>query len=79
MVALTNHVIDWAVFTLREASGTLEIFAKSSCQIQVKAKKKVLPSERGALGTVSYGKFGPGYCVTFIKRLNEGLRLQLLG
>ena len=30
---LTYHVIDRAGFTLCRASGTLEIFAKSSCQI----------------------------------------------
>ena len=43
-----------------------------------KDPKKVLPSERGALGTVPYGKSGPGYCVTLIKRLHEGLSKQLL-
>ena len=30
-------------------------------------------------GPVPYGKSSPGYCITFIKRLNEGLRKQLLG
>ena len=25
-------------------------------------------------GTVPYGKYGPGYCITFIKSLDEGLR-----
>ena len=33
IVTHTNHVIDWPGFTLRGALGTLEIFAKSSCQI----------------------------------------------
>ena len=33
IVTLTNHVIDEAGFTLRGAPDTLEIFAKSSCQI----------------------------------------------
>ena len=28
---------------------------------------KVLPSERGAPGTVPHGKSGPGYRITFIK------------
>ena len=39
-----------------------------------KGQKEVLPSEHKATGTVSYGKFGLGYCSMFIKRLNEGLR-----
>ena len=29
--------------------------------------------------TVSHGKSDPGYCITFIKRLDENLRKQLLG
>ena len=29
-------------------------------------------------GTVPYGKYGAGYCITFIKSLDEGLRWQLL-
>ena len=37
-------------------------------------QKKVLPSEHDAPGTLLYGKSAPGYCITFIKRLNEGLR-----
>ena len=27
-------------------------------------------------GAVQYGKYGAGYCITFIKSLDEGLRLQ---
>ena len=42
-------------------------------------QKRVLPSELWAPGIVPYGKSGPGHCVTFIKRLDEDLRLQLLG
>ena len=74
MVTLTSHVIDRGGFTLRGAPGTLEVFAKSSCLIQVKTTKTVLPSESGAPGTVPYGKSAPDYCITFIKRLHEGLR-----
>ena len=73
MVTLTSHVVDRAGFTLRRASDTLEIFAKSACQIQVKTKKKVLASEHGVPGTVSYGKSAHGYSITFVKRLDEGL------
>ena len=32
-------------------------------------------SERWAPGPVPYGKSGPGYCITFIKKLDENLRL----
>ena len=32
---------------------------------------KVLPSELGASGTVPYGKSGPGYSITSIKRLDS--------
>ena len=39
-----------------------------------KGQKKVSPSEHGALGTLHYGKSCPGYCITFIKKLDEGLR-----
>ena len=35
---------------------------------------KVLPSERGAPGTVPYGKSGPGHWITFIERLDQNLR-----
>ena len=37
-----------------------------------------MSSERGASGTVPYVKFVPGYCITFIKTLDEGLNKQLL-
>ena len=35
-------------------------------------------SERGAPVTVPYVKSVPDYCITFIKRLHEGLSWQLL-
>ena len=35
---------------------------------------KVLSSELGASGTVPCGKSGPGYCITFMQRLDEDLR-----
>ena len=73
MIALTNPIIALAGFTLYKVFGTLEIFAISFCQIIVKPKK-VLPFERGTPGTVLYGKSGPGYCITFIKILDGGLR-----
>ena len=33
---------------------------------------------RGARGTLPYSKSGPGYCITFMKRLDEDLTLQPL-
>ena len=50
-----------------------EIFATSSCHIQVKTKQKVMLSECRASGNVPYSKSTPGYCITFKKRLEEGL------
>ena len=75
MVMLTNHVIDWAAFTMRGARGNLEIFAKSSCQISVKTRKKSYRLKAGrAPGIVPYCKSAPGYCITFTKKLHESLR-----
>ena len=37
-------------------------------------QENVLPSERGAPSTASYGKSCPDYCITFIKSLDEGPR-----
>ena len=70
IVTLTNHDIDRAGFKLHGAPGTLKIFAKSSCQIQVNTKKKVLLFENGAIGTMPSDRSTPGYCITFIKRLD---------
>ena len=67
----TNHVIARVGFTLSWAPGHFEIFAIFSRQIQVKTKKDL--SEWGAPGTVPYVKSVLGYCITFIKRLDENL------
>ena len=53
-------------------------FRKIAKYTVVENKKKVLPSERGALGAVPYAESGPGYCMMFIKTLNESLKLELL-
>ena len=74
MVTVTNYVIDRAGFTFHGALGTSEIFEKASCQVQMKTKKKVLPSVGGVPGTVPYGESARGYCITLMKRLNEGLK-----
>ena len=57
MVTSTNHIIP-VEFTLRGVPAPLRIIATSSCQIYVKIKK-VLPSERGASGTIGVAKGGP--------------------
>ena len=36
--------------------------------------KKVLLSERWGSGTVPFDKYSAGYCITFTKSLDEGLR-----
>ena len=41
--------------------------------------QKVLPFEHGCPGTVPYGKSALGYCITFIKKLDECLIKQPLG
>ena len=66
----TNHVIARVGFTLSWAPGTLnfcDIFAPNTGEDQ-----KVL-SECGVPGTVPCVKSVPGYCITFIKRLDENL------
>ena len=37
-------------------------------------QNKVLPFERKAFGTMPYGKSRPGYCITFLKRLDKSPR-----
>ena len=80
MVTPTNHaiVIARAGFTLRGASGTGPValwdFRNIFLPNTGKDQKNVLRSERGAPGTVPYVKSDPGYCITFIQRLDENLR-----
>ena len=65
-ITLANHVI----------AGPLALWGFLQ-QLPAKYRlrpKKVLPSERGATGTLPYGKSGLGYCITFIKKLDEDLR-----
>ena len=76
MVTLTNLVFARTKFILRGALGTLEIFGTFFCQIIGEDQKK-LPhlSARPSAGFMPYyGKFGPDYCIAFIKRLDEGLK-----
>ena len=76
MVTPINHAIVRAGFTLREALGTSKIFATNYCQIYVKTEKMSHHQSAGPLaGTVPYyGKSGPSFCITFIKRLDKGPR-----
>ena len=78
MVTLINHVIARARFTLRWASSAGPLALWDFCNIFLpktsKDQKNVLRSERGAPSTVSYAQFDPGYCITFIQRVDEDLR-----
>ena len=51
------------------------IFHPNISEDQKQQQKK--PYHLG-LQALCHGKFIPGYCITLIKRLDEGLRLQLL-
>ena len=62
--------------------GNLEIFA--TClelpNVGNDQKKSHHLSAELLAGTLQYDcKSDPGYCITFIKKLDEGLRKQLLG
>ena len=72
----SSYVIARARFALRGAPGTLGIFATPSCLME-KVIKKSYHLDAGPPGTQPYSKSGPGYCTTFTKKLDEGLRLQL--
>ena len=48
-------------------------FRNIFCQIKVKTKKSRTIWARGP-GTVPHAKYGAGYCITFMKSLDEGLR-----
>ena len=67
---LTNDIVARAGFTLRWAPRTLGFLQYFPAKYR--RPTKVL-YERGATGTVPYVKSIPGYCITFIKRLHEGL------
>ena len=71
MVTPNNHVIARAGFTLSWPLALWDfrnIFLPNTGEDQTKVFY-----ERGASGTVPYVKSVPGYCITFIKRLDEGL------
>ena len=76
MVMLTEHV--------NALGGSTILYCLSSWQFRDfcdvflpnigKGQKEVLPSKHGAPAILPYGESGPDYCITFIKRLGEGLR-----
>ena len=70
LVTPTNHVIALAGFTLCGALGTLKIFATSPPNIDEDQKKSHHLSAWPLAGPMQYyGKSGPSYCITFIKRI----------
>ena len=72
MITPTNHVI--APGPLLHFENFHNIFLPIIGEDQ-----KSLTIWAQAPGTEPCRKFGPGYCITFIKRLDKGLRKQLLG
>ena len=68
MVTLTKHVISGPGFTFRRAPA-LKGFLPNINEDQ----KSPTIWGQGA-GTEPYGKYGAGYCIKFIKSLDEGLR-----
>ena len=74
MVTPSNHVIpSWTCIGIVRGlwyfGGFRNIFLPNIGEDQ----KSLAIWARGP-GTVSYGKTVPGYCITFIKRLEDGLR-----
>ena len=78
MVTLTQHVIpgpDLHCAGPLALGGFLQhLPAKYKCQ--VKTKKSHIFCAQG-LDAVPYGKSGAGYCITFIKSLDEGPELAI--
>ena len=73
MVTLTDHVIAQAGSTCSspwQFGDCYDIFLPNIA----KGQKKFLPSVHGAPGTLPHGKSGPGFCITFIEKLDKGLR-----
>ena len=73
MVLLTNHVIAPAKSTLREPLAIWRFLRHIPAEYRLRPKK-VLPSKQKAPGTLPDGKSGPDFCITFIKKLDKGLR-----
>ena len=66
---------------LRGARCTEGIFAAIFRQYTVGETKKPSSAHHinvGSLGAASFGKYGRGYCIAFMKRLDKCLRLQFL-
>ena len=72
MVTLTKHVIPGRIYIVRgpwQLGDFCNIFRSNISEDQ----KSPTIWVRG-YGTVPYGKYGAGYCIAFIKSLDEGLR-----
>ena len=74
MVTLTNRSLTRAGSTLREPLVIWRFLRHFTMPNIGKGQKTVLPFELGALSTLPYDKSGPGFCITFIKKLDEGMR-----
>ena len=78
MVTLTNHANWPGWIDIARGSCNFGDFCKIFLPNIGEDQKKGLASVSWASGTASYGKSAPGYCFKFIKKLDEGLRKQLL-
>ena len=86
MATPTNHDIARDGFTLRRAPGPSGIFATSSCQIQVRSKKKSYHLSAGFMGNSAFllhyvrtkVRSGPEIATFRIKTLNFTLVIHWL-
>ena len=79
MITPTNHVIAGADLYCACPWHFKEFFYIFLANIGEDQKKSHHPSSGPLASTaLCYGKSGPSNCITFIKRLNESLRYQLL-
>ena len=73
MVLLANRGIDRNEPDLHcSESAALWRFYQNLLAKFSEGQKKVLTFELGVPGTVPYGISAPGYCITFLTRLDEG-------
>ena len=74
MVGHSNHVIPGPDLHYAGPMALWGFLQHLSAKCRKKQKKTNNTIRARVPGTVRYGKSGSSYCITFIKRLNEGLR-----
>ena len=73
MVTRTNHVIALTGFTLQGGPWHLGNFCYMFLPNNGEDKKSPIIRAQGSWHCAK-GKSGPGYCITLIKKLDEGVR-----